>query len=191
MANAQVIQALKELKPPTPRKLPHSIITGMTRGFTQAAYQLMIAQMNPRGAGIQNIPAKGTASLLQNVHAVRKLMTIQATGGFTGMLNDELAGGESYPVLNAVLGTMAGIVSGGAGLLFTIGTTAVDLSRTHQGVQAREGDELWQAEEIGKVRNGASWDAVHVGSYFLVDPFRGHTLTKGWLIHEERNVLTV
>jgi hypothetical protein len=118
-------------------------------------------------------------------------MTIEGTKGYTETLNKALSGGESFPILNAVLGTIAGVASAGAGLLFTIGTTAVDVGKTNQNVQARVGDELWQVEVIGKTKNGGSWDVVHVGSYFLVDPFRGQTVTKGWLIHEERTVLTV
>lgn len=102
----------------------------------------------------------------------------------------ELAGGKSYPVLNAVLGTVAGAQLV-AGMLFTIGTTALELSKTHHGVPARQGDELWQVEEIGKVVKGAAWDVVHVGSYFLIDPFRTQTVTNGWLIHEEGTLLSV
>jgi hypothetical protein len=163
----------------------------MTLSLTQARNQLIRAEKNLQGAGFLYVPTRGAASLAQNVHAARTLMTIQATSGFTTMLNQALAGGESYPVLNAVLGTVAGAASAGAGLLFTIGSTALDLSRTHQGVQARDSDELWQVEEIGRVRNGTSWEVVHVGSYFLVDPFRRQTVTQGWLIHEERTQLTV
>jgi hypothetical protein len=186
-----IIEGLKELKTSSDRSLPNSIITGMTQSLSRARYQLMVAQNNPRGAGFQSVPSKGAASLLQNVFASRKLMTSDATGGFMGMLNKELEGGESYPILNAVLGTVAGVASGGAALLFTVGTTALDVARVHQGVQVRHGDELWQVEEIGKVRDGSSWEVVHVGSYFVVDPFRRQTVAKGWLIHEERTVLTV
>ena len=191
MVSAQTIQEMKELRLPSSMRLPNCIIIGMTQSFTRARYQLIVSQKNPKSAGFQLVPTNGTDTLLQNTQAARKLLTIDATTDYTGTLNKALAGGESYPILTAVLGTIAGVASAGAGLLFTIGTTALDVSKTHKGVQARHGDELWQVEEIGKVRKGAGWEVMHVGSYFLVDPFRGQTMTKGWLIHEERAVLSV
>ncbi len=194
MSNSQIIDALKELKPPSNKSLPNYIISGMTQSLWQARYQLITAQANPEGAGFISVPTKGTASLLEkeNTRAARWLMTIDGADGFTAMLNKELAGGERYPVLNAVLSIATGAISFGAGSLFTIGTTAIDLSKTHQGVQARVGDELWQLEEIGKVKTAfGGWKVVHVAAYFLVDPFRARTPTKGWLIHEERHQLTI
>jgi len=109
---------------------------------------------------------------------------------FTFTFNTALLGGDSYPVLTAVLGTAAGVASAGAGLLFTVATTALSVSQTSRRVLARAGDELWQVEEIGK--NGSS--VIHVAAYFLVDPFRGQGVNsriKGWLIHEERKNLDV
>jgi hypothetical protein len=186
MASPQILQRLKPLKAPSGRRLSESIIAGMTQSFTQARYQLMHSTRGS-GGGIVHVPRAGA---LDNPKARRKLMTIQ-TGpetGFTMLLNDGLLGGESYPVLNAVLGTVAGAASAGAGLIFTVMTTALDVSRTTQRVLARSGDELWQVEEIGKTNDGA---VVHVGSYFLSDPFRQGAAVKGWLIHEERHTLTV
>lgn len=187
---AQTLQSLQELQPHSRQRLPDSIITGMTRSLTQARYNLIRARSNPSGPGVVIEPTNGWESLSRNTQSTRKLMTLQPTTGFMDMLNNQLLGGNSYPVLTAVLGTAAGIASFGAGLLFTVGTTALTLSQTAQRVLARAGDELWQVEEIGKVRSGASFRPVHVGSYFLVDPFRAQSLAKGWLIHEERTELT-
>jgi hypothetical protein len=54
------------------------------------------------------------------------------------------------------------------------------------------GDEIWQVEEIGKIREGTGFVPVHINSFWLVDPFRGQsTYNKGWLIHEERHDLSL
>ncbi len=97
-------------------------------------------------------------------------------------LNNELLGGESYPVLTATLDIATGVVSGGAGLLFTLATTGLTLANTTSRVLARTGDEIWHIEEIGKVGN----KATYVSAFFIVDPFRKQTPGKGWLLHEER-----
>ena len=195
-----VLASLPELQPESGKYLPDSLITGMTRSFTQARHQLIRSRMNPAGYGHIYQPTNGTASLLNGAHAVRKLMTLSPglEENFTHRLNTGLLGGESYPILTAVLGTIAGVASAGAGLLFTIASTGLSLSQTSQRVLARGGDELWQVEEIGKSResglfSGESTVAVHVGSYFLVDPYRsrGGARNTGWLIHEERQELTL
>lgn len=130
-------------------------------------------------------PRGGAASLLQpqNTYSNRKVKTL--SGGYEyiiKLLNKELSGGEDYPILTAALGTVAGIASFGAGLIFTAATTAISTGKQTYGVLARPGDEVWHVEQIGKVGN----KAVHVSSYLLGDPYRGNTSCKGWLIHEER-----
>lgn len=195
--NDQFIQKLPELKPPAGKRLPDSIISGMTAylGNYQSRYQLIKVQKNPKGAGFLSVPTKDAASLLQNIHINRKLMTVNERENYISMLNKALQGGESYPTLTAILSIVAGIPTAGigtiSGILFTAGTTAVDSTRKHQDVQARVGDELWQVEEVGKVRDGNAWKVVHVGGYLLIDPFRKQTLTQGWLIHEERSVISI
>lgn len=103
----------------------------------------------------------------------------------TSKLNQDLLGDESYPVLTAALGIATGIVSGGAGLFFTLATTGLTLGNTTRRVLARPGDEIWHIEEIGKIGN----KPVYVSAFFLVDPYRKKAPNKGWLIHEEREEL--
>lgn len=186
----QSIQMLPDLKADSGKRLPTHIIIGMT---SRSSYQLVRTSNNPSGPGVVTTPKRDLSSLLQNPHAEQKLMTIPPGGetGFTAMLNTALLGGESYPILSAVAGTVAGAISGGAGLLFTIGTTALDASRTTQRVLARPGDELWLVEEVGKRRNGNAYSVVHIGSYFLVDPYRRQSTVQGWLIHESRTEIRV
>lgn len=182
----QFLDSFKQLRKESSKKLPDSIICGMNEGH-KARCQLMVSEKNPKG-GFRYIHVKGSGTSSR-----RKLSTIEATGGYTAKLNESLAGGESCPVLmfalSIPLGAMPGAQGVAAGLLFGAFSAALDAAKTHQGVQARVGDELWQIEEIGTSGN----DVVHVNSYFLVDPFRGQapTKTKGWLIHEERTVLTM
>ena len=137
-------------------------------------------------------------SLSQNRQYISKLTTIP-TGMETNslhILNTALLGGKSYPVLTATLGTAAGIASFGAGLIFTVAMTGLSLAQTSQRALARAGDEIWQIEEIGKVLDdgvlgSGKYKAVHVLSYFLVDPYRRQAPRKGWLIHENRNDITL
>lgn len=185
-----VISRLTQLQRPSGVRMNSSIITGLTRSLTQARYQLFRAIGNPRGAGFLNVPTNGTDALLQNLSARRIAWTAQESNPFMQMLNQELKGGNSYPVLVAVLGAGIGlvpVVGTAAGLLFAATTTGVDLSKTSHSVIAREGDQIWQVEEIGKDGNRV----MHVGSYFVVDPYRQQTLTRGWLIHEERTELSL
>lgn len=184
-------KSLQVLQQDSGKRISDSIITGMTRSLSRARYQLIRYTRNPTGRGYAYLPTDGIATLSQHTQATRRLMTLPAgvEDNFTYMLNTSLLGGTSYPVLTAVLGVIVGAASGGAGLLFTVASTGLSLSQTSQRVLARAGDELWQVEEIG--RTGST--AVHVGSYFLVDPYRnrGPSRIKGWLIHEQRTELDI
>ena len=46
------------------------------------------------------------------------------------MLNRELLGGESYPILTTALGLATGTSSAGAGLVFTLANTGVAFANT-------------------------------------------------------------
>lgn len=197
----EIINSLDELQPESGKWLSNALITGITQSLTQRRYNLM------RLTGRATDPTYGLVGSTQSLRdpanrsSRRRMMILQPgrEDNFTFMLNTGLLGGTSYPILTAALGTAAGFASGGAGLLFTVVTTGLSVNQTAQRVLARGGDEIWQVEEIGKARE-SSWfgkgemEAVHVGSYFLVDPYRqrvGGPHAKGWLIHEERHVLTL
>jgi len=189
MADKQILFHLKELQKDSGKRISESLIIHMTYSFTR--YQLFKTIRDPKGYGYLRVPIFGVDSLKNKTQAVRKIKTLPAasTDSFTYRLNTSLLGGESYPILEVVLGTIAGAVSAGAGLLFTVASTGLNLARTSQRVLGRAGDEIWQVEEIGKTGS----DVIHVGSYFLVDPYRskGDSNVKGWLIHEERNELDI
>ncbi len=196
-----IINTLAELQPQSGKSLTPALITGITRSMTRAQNTLIHLTgpaINPTYG-----PTNGTDSLRNPANrSSRRRMMVLPPGredNFTHMLNTSLLGGTSYPILTATLGTAAGLVSMGAGLLFTVVTTGLSLTQTAQRVLARGGDEIWQVEEIGKAKDSSMFgsggmQAVHVGSYFLIDPFRqnvGGPHPKGWLIHEERTVLTL
>jgi hypothetical protein len=91
-------------------------------------------------------------------------------------------------MLTGILSIVTGVVSGGAGIAFTVITTAVSAARQPQNVLAREGDEIWQAEMVGK----EGQDFKHVMYYWLVDPYRRQaqrTVPAAWIIHEDRKDL--
>ena len=190
MAHEQVMQKLVSLQKQSDMRLPDSIITGLTKSLTQARYQLIRAIANPTGAGFITVPTNGTASLLSNIQARRMLWTAKENDGFLQMLNKELQGGEEYPILSAVVGEGVGffpVVGTAMSLLFSGVSAGVDLAKTSHTVIARAGDQVWQIEEIGKVGT----KVVHVGSYWVVDPYRKQAPEKGWLIHEQRTELTL
>lgn len=130
-------------------------------------------------------PLNGASSLIdpKNRQLKRKVKTLSIGHEQTiTLLNRSLLGSESYPILTTALGIAGGFVSSGGSLFFGIATTALSATNTSYQVLARTGDEIWHVEEIGKVDN----KATYVSSYFIEDPYRRHSLNKGWLIHEER-----
>ncbi len=105
----------------------------------------------------------------------------------TNQLNDALLGGADYPILSAVMGAAVGLGTRGAGFLFTVATTSLSVAKTTRRVLARDGDEVWRVEEIGKLTKGGEARAMYVIAYLLVDPHRSHSMSsKGWLLHEVR-----
>jgi hypothetical protein len=56
-----------------------------------------------------------------------------------------------------------------------------------QRVLARDGDEIWRVEELGKVTAAGKIQPTYVLAYFLIDPYRKQSPSKkGWLLHEAR-----
>ena len=123
---------------------------------------------------------------------MRQKLPIGVETNLTYALNNALLGGKQYPVTTMIGGLVAGYFSAGAGFLFSLASTAMGASQKARRVLARENDEIWQVEEVGKVKSsgissGSGWDVVHIGSYWLSDPYR----RKHWLIHEQRTVVQV
>lgn len=193
-----ILDRLQELRPHSNIRLASSLPTAFSMYLQNNRGMRPLELVKPKmiaNAHWTSVPYKNVNALLniQNRQAIRKVMTLQP--GFetnlTYSLNTALLGGQSYPVLTAVLGTAAGFASMGAGLFFTVATTGISMSQKARRVLARGGDEIWQVEEIGKVRDGSGYKAMHINSYFMVDPFRKQNYAKGWLIHEERSEVTL
>lgn len=141
------------------------------------------------------MPKKGSESLLMasNRSSKRKVKTLfmGTHGNILQALNTELLGGQNYPILTTVLGTLAGAASSGTGLIFSAASAGYDSYRQAHRVLARDGDEIWHIEEIGKEQRNGQFKPVYVSSFFIADPHRNQTPSKGWLIHEERHELSL
>lgn len=173
---------LVDLRQDTGQRLPTSVVMGLTQ-FASAALPVRVSS----SGGVY--VAKRTSSTDRRVRATQRLKSFQAEHdrNFMGMLNDALLGASDYPVLNAVLGTAVGIGTGGASFIFTVSTTALSMAKTSARVLARDGDEVWRVEEIGKSTFGGKPVLTYLLAYFLVDPFRRESMAhKGWLLHEAR-----
>jgi hypothetical protein len=189
----KIIQALPELRPHSNVTIPDSVVCGINNCFSGPSFQLVKLVPNPNDRGLAAVLTKGAASLPKLAKATRLRQRLPAgvENNLTHSLNDALLGGEQYPITTMIAGIIAGYVSAGAGFLFAAASTALSASQKAKRILARENDEIWQVEEIGKIKsssaklNGSNWDVVHVGSYFLVDPYR----RKSWLIHETRAVV--
>jgi hypothetical protein len=120
-------------------------------------------------------------------------MDVHGKKNFSAMVNDALLGGNDYPVLTGVADILTGMVSGGAGLAWTILSTAIATQRTIQRVLVREGDELWLTEFVGKVKNGSSYEVHHAAYYWIVDPYRKIDKKVGYavVVHEDRDELVI
>jgi len=191
--SANILTKLEKLKADSKKRLPEHIRQSL---FAKLNPPLQLAKIKLVANAHWAVTAKdGAASLVhpQNRQASRKVITMPASveTNFTYTLNDALLGGQSYPILTTVLGTAAGVASFGAGLIFSASTTALSKT-TSQRILARGGDEIWLVEEIGKfVDSNSKETAIHVCSFWLCDPYRGQTSTKGWLIHEERKEVLI
>ena len=183
----EVLSRLEELKPESNKKLPQQILH-LLKGKLSPPSELADIKLVRNGYFV-SVPKNGGASLQlpKNRRSARKVLTLKsiADESFTDVLNSELLGGESYPVLSTVVGTITGLVSFGAGLLFAASTTRLNSHQASPRILARSGDEIWIIEEFGKV-GGKS---LHVQSFWLCDPYRGQAAINGWLIHEERRDL--
>lgn len=190
--SSDLISQLPTLQDDSGVRISRSVVIG-ARGMDS---QRLIRPGSGRG---EYVPASGASGILSNLQYTQKLLTLSSTQeGFMRGMNHELKGGDSYPVLTFALGTAVGFVSGGAGLVFSLATLGLDLSRRSSNVMARKGDEIWCIEAIGKYYENRMirqdrYVAQHVMSYFIVDPYRsnGNNVEKGWLIHETRTDLTV
>jgi len=184
------VDRLSKLQKHSGKRVPSSII----HGFSAARGTLTLINIKRISGDWVGVPAKGSASILSNLQSRNKVMTFAGgNAAFMKNLNKQLMGGDSYPILEAVLGTAVGVVSGGAGLLFAATSLGVNLARRTSDVLVRAGDEIWHIEEIGKIFEdniiySDRWVPTHVSSYLIVDPYRsrGGAPEKGWLIHEER-----
>lgn len=194
-----ILDELSTLQSDSGKRLPTSIIYGFSALPGGGSGSQLINLQNNGGGSVVAVPRSGIDSLLQKPQARRRLGTFDGSHGrFRLTLNKSLKGGESYPVLTTILGTATGLISGGAGLLFTATQLGISLGTRSTDVLARAGDEIWYIEEVGKSFEdnlifADRYVPTHVSSYILVDPYRSkggsNASEKGWLLHEQRKEL--
>ncbi|MEM7189317.1 MAG: hypothetical protein AAF439_06875 [Pseudomonadota bacterium] len=111
----------------------------------------------------------------------RRVKVFGENDAFMRSINKQLGGGESHPVLVAGLGIAVGLVSGGAGIAFTVATTAIDIAKYTHPARARTGDAIDRYEVLG-TRGGK---VVHMDQLILVDLLRAKAGIKPsqWVIH--------
>jgi hypothetical protein len=186
----KIIPSLQELRPDSGVRIDNSVLCGINNCFSGPSFQLIHLVPNPNGLGILTAFTNGIESIPQQakLSRMRQKLPIGVETNLTYALNNVLLGGKQYPVTTMIGGLVAGYFSAGAGFLFSLASTAIGASQKARRVLARENDEIWQVEEVGKVKStGSRWDVVHIGSYWLSDPYR----RKHWLIHEQRTVVPV
>lgn len=199
--SAAILAKLPLLRKESGKYLLNSTVIGLTDAFSAHGNKgIQLKQTIYRqGKGLIGVPTGGWDDIEKKLQRVRKVRTLEddTINTHTKYLNDELKGGDSYPVLVAVMGGLVGlvpVVGTTAGLLFAATTTAVDVSKPDHRVLARRGDEIWAVEAIGKRPNffGTGHYPVHVMSLWIVDPYRTdkNTPAKGWLIHEKHSELS-
>lgn len=180
------LQQLPRLPTTSAPSLSSSVIAGLNTGVRDPQ-ALVEPSVNPDRGLLE--PRYITVldpdhNLSRDGNAVRRrVMTFSAANdGFRLSLNTALSGGESSPVLTTALGIGAGLVSGGAGIAFSILACAIDLQRNNQPVRARQGDVIDKAEVLGQRDDRV----FHWETYLLVDPLRAAGPRHGpsqWVIH--------
>ncbi len=174
------------LMPDSKIRLLGSTVDGLTKKGTKRKYKLAIQTYK------EFMPIAGLSGPM-DIYSCEHLITlpVDAEGNITYALNDDLLNVQDYPLMKLVLGKAVRLVPGIgflASLTFSLACYGLDKFKTIHRVVAREGDQIWQVEEIGK--DGKN--IVHVMGLFLVDPYRHQSPpTQGWLIHEERTNLDV
>ena len=89
-----------------------------------------------------------------------------------------------------VLSVGVGVFTAGGGALFSILSGAASAAKVNQPVRARQGDEIWQLEVVGK----QGQTIQHMEYFVLVDPYRTSPKSQyvsEWIIHEERREIKI
>jgi hypothetical protein len=163
------------------RWLPTNIVEGLAAG-------------TPSGLGIGwnksggNWVANRTAATGSRTKSEQKLRTLREDkdGDMIRVLNRQLAGEKDFPVVSKILGAAIGKLGiDFASLLYSTVSGQLN-SKKSAHVFARDGDEIWRAEAVGRVQVGSSMKPVYVVTLLLVDPFRSTPTRAAWILHEQR-----
>lgn len=163
------------------RWLPSSIVGGLSGGTPSG---LGIALDSVAGSWV----AKRTATTGTRTRAEQKLRTLREDkdADMIRMLNRQLAGEKDFPVVSKILGAAIGKMGiDFASMLYSTVSGQLN-SRKSSHIFARDGDEIWRAEAVGRAQIGSSMKPVYVVTLLLVDPFRSNPTRAAWILHEQR-----
>lgn len=179
--------------PQAPRATNKRLATPVIYGITHKEGHKLVNVARVGGDYVK-VPSPGVDLMRNNAAKERRIRFSESNRSFMDSLNRSLAGGEDYPLLVGLLSIGTGLFSAGAGILFTVVTTATSAAKTTQPTRARVGDEIWSLELITRgPTDGGSSSFQHIQYYLLVDPFRqgNSQIPSEWVIHEERTKLLI
>ena len=166
----QLLASLPSMPDATGSWLPSHAVEGIKTGLGRAANPNELVQFqtgkNTRDQFYRIRPGINASNT--NAHRRFVMELSEARRPYMQSLNRQLSGGEDYPVTMALAGIATGVVSAGAGAMFSLMTAVVSNTKPRHSVQLREGDQLWQIEQLGK-NNGK---IRHSSCFIVVDPFR-------------------
>jgi hypothetical protein len=179
--------------PNAPKATNKSLATSVVYGITHKEGHKLV-NVARIGGDYVKVPNSGVDLMRTNAAKELRVKCSDANRGFMESLNRSMAGGEDYPLLTGLLSIGAGLFSAGAGILFTIASSAVSAAKSTQPTRARIGDEVWSLEVVTRgPTEGGSSTFLHIQYYLLVDPFRqgNHQIPSEWVIFEERTRLVI
>lgn len=192
MANNKntLLATLPPLSQSSGKWLPSYVVEGLKTGLGRSANPNELVQFRT-GQNIRDqfyVIRPGVDASRTNAYRRFVMEFGGARVSYMRSLNRELLGGEDYPVTMALLGIATGAVSAGAGALFSLATAVVSDAKPKQSIQVRDGDQLWQIEQLGK----ANGEIIHSSCFVVVDPLRKEkNLIHSWVIHERRNEVVI
>jgi hypothetical protein len=163
------------------RWLPDSIVSGLCAG---AQSGLGVALDRDGGSWI----AKRTPATGARTKSEQKVRTLREDkdADMIRVLNRQLAGEKDFPVVSKLLGAAIGKLGiDFASMLYSTVSGQLN-SQKSSHIFARDGDEIWRAEAVGRMQVGNTMKPVYVLTLLLVDPFRSNPTRAAWILHEQR-----
>ncbi len=177
------------LGPDSHKRLSTLAVNSVTSCYKDRSKNQLIRWTTNEENRLVFMPTSGFSGPM-DIYSCELILTLprEAEGNITKIINDALLDLDNFPFLKLAIGKIPK-VGNLTHLTFSAANIVLKKNKTAHRCFAREGDQIWQVEQIGKVGK----DIVHVMGLFLADPFRSNLSNPGdgWLIHEERTKLDV